>query len=220
MENFKVPTIIENPLLATGYGSRILKDIVQFAFKDKIKTTIYDARNNPYTINESTVTKDMSETGQISKFTGNYIFSNIVINEGRYFKDDKAELVDYWNDFVINDCLVQVSQSKKIITTEIQGRDGTVKEYIGMDDYQVNIIGRLNGTNGVNPKQQTKQLNDILKAPVPLGITSWWLQLLGIKYIVVKDYNISQAEGSYSTVFFTINALSDNPVEVLITGQK
>ena len=111
---------------------------------------------------------------------------------------------------------MNVSQSKKIVTTEIQGRDGTVKEYIGLDDFQIQITGRLNGTYNVNPKERTRQLKTILSAGQPLEITSWYLQNLDITDIVVKDFNFGQTEGEYSTQYFTINALSDRRFEAKI----
>ena len=87
-----------------------------------------------------------------------------------------------------------------------------------MDDFQVQIVGRLNGIYGVNPKSETKILKTILDAGQPLAITNWWLQNLGINNIVVVNYNFAQTEGEYSTQYFTINAISDNVVEARIIG--
>jgi hypothetical protein len=85
-----------------------------------------------------------------------------------------------------------------------------------MDDFQVQITGRLNGSYNVNPKELTKQLKTILSAGQPLEITSWYLQNLDITDIVVKDFNFGQTEGEYSTQYFTINALSDKRFEAKI----
>ena len=111
--------------------------------------------------------------------------------------------------------LCTVTQAKKIIKTEIQGRDGTVKEYIGMDDYQVTINGIIVGENRVYPKSVVLQLKAVLDAPVPVPVVSDFLNNLGVFNIVVNDYAFPQVAGGQSKQDFSINAISDTPVEIL-----
>jgi hypothetical protein len=181
-------------------------------FANLINVKIHDESKSPYVINAGQ-TQDTSDF--VSKL-GTAVYSNVIFNKGQVLNDFGFTIAT-WNDFRIDDVILQVSQGKKIVTTEIQGRDGTVKEYIGMDDFQVTINGRLNGAYGVNPKSETKQLKAILDAGQPLAITSWWLQNLGITDIVVTGYSFAQTEGEYSTQYFTINAISDKIVEATIT---
>lgn len=108
--------------------------------------------------------------------------------------------------------LCTITQAKKIIKTEIQGRDGTVKEYIGLDDYQVNINGIIAGENRVYPKDKVLQLKAILDAPVAIPVVSDFLNNLGIFNIVVNDYSLPQEAGGISKQDFSINALSDTDV--------
>ncbi|KAA2242800.1 hypothetical protein F0L74_09740 [Chitinophaga agrisoli] len=114
--------------------------------------------------------------------------------------------------------LVTVAQSKKIIVTDIQGRDGTVKEYIGMGDYEVTINGIITGSNQHYPIDETHALKQMLDAPVPLVAVSWYLQNLDVYNLVVRDYAFAQEPGGYSRQLFTINCLSDTPIELLITN--
>ena len=158
--------------------------------------------------------QDKPEFKFISKL-GTVIYSNLIFN--KYKPAPEMEATETWEEFRIDDVLISVSQNKKIVTTEIQGRAGTIKEYIGLDDFQVQITGRLTGAYNVNPKEETDQLNKILSAKQPLDVTSWYLQNLGIFSIVVKDFNFQQAEGEYSTQYFTINALSDAIIEATIS---
>jgi hypothetical protein len=111
--------------------------------------------------------------------------------------------------------LLTVTQAKKIITTEIQGRNGTVKEYIGMDDYEIQINGILTGDNGSHPADQILALMSMLTARVTTKVTCDYLQNLGINYLVIKDFTLQQDAGGYSTQNFSITALSD--VEVTLT---
>lgn len=211
-KDYKVPTILENPLILNKLVSTGIKDLIQFAGLTNVK--IHDESSNPFEVPQTLNTDGARGISSI----GTLVYSSILFNSGKVF-DSNGALQYTWDDFEIQDCLLQVSQSKKIIVTEIQGRDGTVKEYIGMDDFQVQIIGRLNGDYGVNPKEDTATLKKILDAGQPLAVTSWWLQNLGITDIVVKDFNFAQTEGEYSTQYFSINAISDKVVESKITGQ-
>jgi len=214
MENFRVPKKLENPLLLNTVVSSAVFGLANFAGLNNIK--IMDAQNSPYIksdVQNGFIKGDVPTQKFISKL-GTVVYSNIIFNAGVIL--DENGVADYWNDFRIDDVLLSVSQSKKIITTEIQGRDGTVKEYIGLDDFQIQITGRLNGTYNVNPKDLTRQLKIILSAGQPLEITSWYLQNLDITDIVVKDFNFGQTEGEYSTQYFTINALSDKRFEAKI----
>jgi len=114
--------------------------------------------------------------------------------------------------------LVTVMQSKSIITTQVQGRNGTVKEYIGLGDFDVTINGIIVGRNGVYPREQVRRLKQLLDAPVPVVVSSWYLQNLDIDTVVIKDYEIGQQEGEYSMQRFTINALSDTPFELKLSN--
>jgi hypothetical protein len=211
MENFKVPKKTENPLILNTVANSAVYGLANFAGINNIK--IMDAQNSPYIINEGEA-QDVPLQKFVSKL-GTVVYSNIIFNAGSIL-DANGVVSDTWNDFRIDDVLLVVSQSKKIITTEIQGRDGTVKEYIGMDDFQIQITGRLNGSYNVNPKDLTRQLKIILSAGQPLEVTSWYLQNLDITDIVIKDFNFGQTEGEYSTQYFTINALSDKRFEAKI----
>lgn len=111
-------------------------------------------------------------------------------------------------------CLITVQQSKKIVVTEIQGRDGTVKEYIGMDDFQITINGIIPGVNGQYPQTTVNQLFQILKAPIPIAVVGWWINNLEIYNVVIKDFTIPQVAGGYSEQTFTITAISDTAQEI------
>lgn len=114
--------------------------------------------------------------------------------------------------------LLSVTQAKKIIKTEIQGRDGTVKEYIGMDDYMVQISGIITGANGHFPIDEVALLRQVVEAPVPIPVASTYLNNLGINLLVVEDAEFSQEEGGYSFQRFTLNCSSDVPQELRLSN--
>lgn len=112
--------------------------------------------------------------------------------------------------------LCTVSQAKKIVKTDIDGRDGSIKEYIGMDDYAVTINGIITGYNGQRPVEQVLALKKVLDAPVPLVVVSNYLNDLGIYNLVVESYDFNQEAGGWSKQDFSITAISDKPLELQI----
>ena len=87
------------------------------------------------------------------------VYSDITFLSSEY-TDNQGRLIST-PKITYDAVLLTVSQAKKIIRTEIQGRDGTVKEYIGMDDYQVVVNGIITGTNGVHPVSDVADLKKI-----------------------------------------------------------
>ena len=113
--------------------------------------------------------------------------------------------------------LISVSFPRNIVKTSIQGRPGTVKEYIGEGDAQITFRGVIAGANGHYPIEEVSVLKDILKAPVPIPVISRYLQNLDIHSVVFEDRTIDQEDGGYSYQTFSINAISDTPQELLIS---
>lgn len=112
-------------------------------------------------------------------------------------------------DFVCETVLVSVNQTKNIVKTPIQGKKGTVKEYIGLGDYQVNINGIIVGPNGVYPRADVQILKVMLCCNEAITVTSWYLQMFDINSIVIDSFDINQDEGGYSRQPFSISASSD-----------
>jgi hypothetical protein len=142
---------------------------------------------------------------------GNPVFTNVVFKGGKY-TDHITGVEHTYPDIELQTVLLSVSQAKKIVKTEIQGRDGTVKEYIGMDDYKVTINAIINGTNGHYPVEDIAALKQMLDAPVTIDVTCKYLETLGIHAVVVEGYEINQEEGMYSQQKITINCCSDTAI--------
>ena len=112
--------------------------------------------------------------------------------------------------------LVDVSQRKNIVTTAVQGRNGTVKEYISDGDYEVRIRGLVvsNGTNAY-PYNQVRDLHDLLAQSEAINIVADYLRLFNIYKVVVTGYNFPQQEGFQNVQAFEINCISDTPEELI-----
>lgn len=128
----------------------------------------------------------------------------------------------------IDTVLMQVTESKNIITTALQGVDGTVKEYISKGDYQIQMSGILVGESSESNKKFTVgkgsedsidselyKLIQICDAPATIEVISDFLQLFEIKNIVIQSVTYQQQEGRKKQIAFDISALSDNPIELV-----
>lgn len=147
---------------------------------------------------------------QYTSFLNTRVFSDLDIS----FTSDIGKVIN----IQIPTVLFTVTQSKNIITTSIQGRNGTVKEYISDGDFKINIKGVITNSNGKYPQFQIERgittVTDLLsmcKLNKSLTVNSWYLSQFCIYDMVVTDYEFPQLEGQYSSQPFEINAISDTP---------
>ena len=123
------------------------------------------------------------------------------------------------------DAVVRVSQEADIVKTRMAGMDGTVKEYVGRGDWQLEIIigvqaidedGGYQITDGY-PDQQVADLRRILTDGSTLEVQSPFLAAFGIGRIVVTRISADQDTASnYQTL--RVDALSDE--DYSLTGAE
>jgi hypothetical protein len=182
------------------------------AFNVPRSTPVYKDKN-PY---ESKIPEGPAQDpGFYLGSLGNPVVADITLVGGSYFSDEMGRVVTY-NDIVLETVLITLGRPKRIIKTDITGRDGTVKEYINMDDFQVTINGVITGPNGVYPTLEVMALHDICEAPVSIPVVSWYLQNFKIFNLVIDNYAMDQEPGGISKQNFTLNCVSDRPVELII----
>jgi hypothetical protein len=185
---------------------------------------IPDARNNPYIkdkLSAGYVAPDEALKTSTKDYLGNLlgtpVFADVTLQGGSYTDNITGKTITY-PEIKLATVLLTVDFTARIVKTEIQGRDGTVKEYIGQDDAKVTIQGIITGTNGHYPAYEVGQLNLWAKAPVTKGATSTFLQNLGVDNLVVESFSLPQIAGGYSYQTFSINCISDLPVELKIVN--
>jgi len=146
------------------------------------------------------------------------VLSNIVFKPGSYVRN--GETIQF-EGLTINTVLITASQSKNIVTTPLAGRDGTVKEFSSKGDWVVSINGAIvNETGGAAyPKDAMKILYDLIDVPEALEFTSEFLDLLGSFNLVITDVTVPQVKGQRNMQVFTMNCLSDNPIELQLNEE-
>ena len=173
-------------------------------------------KNNPY---DGRIDLTLTQDPELYKSPlGTPVFADLTF-KGSSYTDQNGKQVSF-DDLTLITILMVVGQSKNIEKTVIQGRNGTVKEYISDGDYEIEINGILDGPNGSHPFDQVRALKDVLDAPIPIEVVSKYLQNLDIHNIVVQSYSFDQEPGGYSKQNFSIQCLSDLPIELQISNAQ
>lgn len=123
--------------------------------------------------------------------------------------------------------MVEISRTKNMEMTAVEGRDGTVKEYGSHGDYMVNIksilIGEIDedGTvaeTGKYPTIEKAKLIDLEAAKVEIPVAGFAFENLGIEYLVIRSIRWVPMEGVENAQAFELDCVSDNPGSYKLRG--
>ena len=143
---------------------------------------------------------------------GTPIYAPLTIKAGSY--DTRTDTIEF-EEVILENALVDVSMSKNIVKTSIQGRKGTVKEYVSLGDYVVSISGSIISDNQKEyPIREVLALEKVLIAPISLQVVCEPLNRLGIYELVIESYNFPTKQGFIGTQVYSISAISDEPIEL------
>ena len=146
---------------------------------------------------------------------GTPIYDDLTLSMDSYI-DNNGNQIRY--QFVtLDNVLISVSSSNKIISTSIAGRDGSVFEFIGRDDTRVAINGVVVGSNGVRPVDAITELKEVLSSQIPIQVSCKFLNQLGITDLIIDSYEMPQQEGGYSYQQFSIQLVNYIPAELRLT---
>lgn len=232
-EQPQVPIIKSNTALGnrqlevilTGFGLQKIKTVSFIAGEKAFSKQLTGRNQTQYNIgaldNNDGIPADSGwdRNALSASFLGNPVFDQFYIDKMDWVDLDGRSHGD--PQFFIDLALFEISQSRNIITTALQGYNGTVKEYISDGDYFIKIRGALVDKNPMRyPKEQMQTLIDISKANIAVPVVSDFLQLFGIYNMVIKELSFPQKEGFRNTQLFEIDALSDAPINLILTNTQ
>jgi hypothetical protein len=201
MPDFTSPIIIKSAPLNNAIRAVEINNL------PKLKT-----QKNPY---EGKIQEFTRDQGLYSGPLGSPVMQDITFQSVSY-TDHQTGTTKKTPEIKMIDILMSVNLPTTIVKTQIQGRPGTVKEYIGEDDWQITINGFLLAPNGQNPSGAIVDLKSMIRnfkntqASIPVVCT--WLNNLDIFNIVIEDFAMEQQAGGYSKQAFTITAISSHDV--------
>ena len=111
--------------------------------------------------------------------------------------------------------LISVSGSKTIIETKVVGLKMPIIEDVAMESYKVSIKGVfINEENDDYPYRDVARLSVLHEMRGSLPVVNSLLRTFGIDYICIKDIKCDGIEGHQSMQWYTIEAVSDRPVNL------
>ena len=168
--------------------------------------------SNPYIGNTNTIFADLADSELYKSEIGTPVYADVTFDTVTYIDANNKKQTT--PKITFQAILISLSFPRVIIKTEIQGRNGTVKEYIGEGDAQISFSGVIVGLNGQYPTDAVNQLLQVIQAPIEIPVICKYLNDKGVQTIVFEDRTFNQEEGGYSYQQFSLSAISDTPQEL------
>lgn len=188
-------------LMAASVGQFALKSLVRFHPGRSGEAPNWEGRGENITTHELGV-----PVTDRSYWEGRYALCTLMLeNEA----GERLEIVD---------AVAAVSREKRIVSTSIVGRDGTVKEYINDGDWQINIVVGVQAVENGEildeyPSEGLKALRKFLDEKKAVKVASEFFKVFDITKMVIKSYSATQqTEANYQAV--SITAVSDEDYEI------
>jgi len=165
-----------------------------------LKTALYDFQEQDF------------EVAEAVSYLGTPIYGRLIFEENSY-KTLSGDTIQY-PETIIENAIITINEGKNIVKTSIPGRKGTIKEYINTDDFSINIEAIIVQKDNIFPEDELLTLKNILKSPVAVPVAQEVFNIFDINNIVIENYNITQKRGYRNNVFVTINAISDEIIDL------
>ena len=131
-----------------------------------------------------------------------------------YYTDSTGTITNPTYDFTFDIAMINVTQTRNIITTPVNNLNGTIKEYISDGDFSIDVKATL-VFDGIDyyDYSQVNKLITLFKVQFPLSIESKVLnKAFNIQSCVITEYNIEQAtQGMRNVQNVQFTMISDNP---------
>lgn len=125
--------------------------------------------------------------------------------------------------------VVDVHRQKTVVKTPVAGRDGTVKELIGAEDWRVRIRGVITpscleknpvGDANAYPYDEVRRLRNLVQLPAALDVVAEIFTTLGIDRLVIENLDLPRLESYPNVQPYTLDCVSDEAVELAIKADN
>jgi hypothetical protein len=177
-----------------------------------LKSKLY---NKPGSIGLPAFDEQSLQTNRSSIY-GTPVMSNLVLGSSPLFFtytdiDGNIQTQDSVN---LECCVMTISRPKNTIKTVLEGRDGTVKQFISSGDYKIDVTAIIATDDESYPLILIDTLNNIFNIPDSIPVKSLLLNQLGISSVVIDDHTMTQEEGFYNQQKISFTMSSDLPINL------
>lgn len=142
---------------------------------------------------------------------GTPVWDRLIIKGDSYVDRTLGNIT--YDDIILDTVLMTLTQSHRLVLTEIQGRDNEVIEYVGKASFRINFKGGVFGTNNNRPKTKIDEIKKMLNSNKVIKVKfCGFLAEWDISEIAILDKTIPQTMGGYNYQLFEFNAIQSVPV--------
>lgn len=155
----------------------------------------------------------MSQVEGMNILRGQQNSYSLEVNEDSERKETLILKTDNANSIEL-DCKIDCSTTKNIVSTAINGLNGTIKEWIAEGDVAINVEVTLLGEGNQYPTEKVERLTALLRKNESLQIENETLNnVYGVERIVITSWGMTLTKAfNYQTISF--NAVSDKVYRV------
>lgn len=151
---------------------------------------------------------------------GHYIYQPLQFDAFNYKNtDSKGTTRIYLNKLFMPIVMMRISRDKNMERTKVEGRDGTVKEMAGHDDYVIDVKGLFVTANGTYPKKERDGLLEFETANVAIPVSNPMLNDLLVFDVVIGPITWVPLEGVENAQAFEFTAYSDTNIQLKLQGE-
>jgi len=116
-----------------------------------------------------------------------------------------------------NEPLITIEIGKSIVRTDLAGYNGSVKENMGLGDYEIVIQGvATNDQSDDYPEATVRRLREIFEKKKEVSIVSPLMALFGIHFIAIERLRLPAVEGQIQFTGYEFQCFSDMDVSLII----
>ncbi len=162
---------------------------------------------------------DEDEAEEQSIF-GTPVLGTFSFDEGEYNtydKDGKVVKIKMDKFTLPYSCLIEFSRDANLTQTQTLGATGTVKELFGLDDWKINIRGIALNEKNIKAHEIIDELTKWRMVCDSIPVTGNLFNRKNITNLVIESFNIQPLAAKYNVIPFQIQAISDEPIELIIS---
>lgn len=160
---------------------------------------------------------ELPDADRLSRF-GTPIIFPIKFKKGLYKVYDEKSMIIHneFNDFWFPPAtMVDFSQSKNIVKTDMLGANGTVKEIFGFDDWSIRIR-TLCIADEMSAKDYAKNIIKWSKVIQGIDVEGELFNVKDISTLVIEDIDIKSIEGRPNVIPIELSCISDQPIDLIL----